>query len=420
MNNIKKIVFDNGLTLTYGFNDNSMGVGIMLTAKCGLIIEPDEMQGASHFIEHMLFKGTKKRDSFQTGFDLDKIGAFSNAFTTKERTSFYAVALREHAEECMEILSDMYFNATFPDDEFEKERNVILEELNECIDDHGDFCYTNATKLYYGNTIFGGEIVGTEKTLKAITVDSLRKFKDEHYTANNTVITIYGNITEEEAVELVEKYCLNNFKCENKNFERAVLVPHSGVVKVKRDINQNYLEIILPGYDALSEKRRAAAVFVNILGGGYSSRLFQELREKRALCYSVDSSNTSYVTSGFTKISSSFNNSKTEDMLLGIKEVSKMFLEKGIKQDELDLVKEQAKTAFVLSAESSMGMTKTINSEYCVTGRLFDAEQIIKEINAVSKDDVMDIAKEVLDFNKAAISFLGSDTSVDIEKIMLG
>ena len=420
MNNIKKIVFNNGLTLTYGFNDNSMGVGIMITAKCGLIIEPKEMQGASHFIEHMLFKGTKKRDAYQTGFDLDKIGAFSNAYTSKERTAFYTVALREHAEECMEILSDMYFNATFPDDEFEKERNVILEELNECIDDHGDFCYTNATKLYYGDTIFGGEIVGTEETLKSMTVEKLRQFKDEHYTANNTVITIYGNISEEDAVALVEKYCLNNFKCENKNFESQILVPHSGVVKVKRDINQNYLEIILPGYDAFSDKRRAAGVFVNILGGGYSSRLFQELREKRALCYSVDSSNTVYATSGFTKISSSFNNSKTEDMLLGIKDVTKTLLEKGIKQEELDLVKEQAKTAFVLSAESTLGMTKTINSEFTITGKLFDAEQIVKEINAVTIDDVMDIAREVLDFNKAAISFLGSDTSVDIEKIMLG
>ena len=419
MNNIKKIVFDNGLTLTYGFNDNSMGVGIMLTAKCGLIIEPNEMQGASHFIEHMLFKGTKKRDAFQTGFDLDKIGAFSNAYTTKERTAFYAVSLREHAEECMEILSDMYFNATFPDEEFEKERNVILEELNECIDDHGDFCYTNATKLYYGDTIFGGEIVGTEETLKSITVEALRQFKDEHYTANNTIITIYGNISEKDAVALVEKYCLNNFKCENKEFESTILKPHSGVVKVKRDINQNYLEIILPGYDAFSEKRRAAAVFTNILGGGYSSRLFQELREKRALCYSVDSSNTVYTSSGFTKISSSFNNAKTVEMLQGIKDVTKTLLEKGIKQDELDLVKEQAKTAFVLSAESTLGMTKTINSEFAITGKLFDAEEIVKEINAVTRDDVMDIAKEVLDFNKAAISFLGSDTSVDIEKIML-
>ena len=420
MNNLKKIVFKNGLTLIYGYNDNSMGVGIMITAKCGLIIEPEYMQGASHFIEHMLFKGTKKRNAYQIGFDLDKIGTFSNAFTTKERTAYYAVSLQEHAEECMEILSDMYFNATFPADEFDKEKSVIFEELNESIDDHGDFCFTNATKLYYGDTIFGGEIVGTEESLKRITVEKLKAFKEEHYTANNTIITIYGNITERDAVNLVEKYCENNFKCENKDFERAILTPHYGVVKTKRDINQNYLEIILPGYDAFSEKRRIAGVFTSILGGGFSSRLFQELREKRALCYSVDASNTVYTTSGFSKISSSFNSNKTEDVLYGIKDVAKTLLDKGISQDELNLVKEQAKTAFVLSAESTLGMTKTINSEYAITGKLFNAEEIVKQINAVSVDDVMDVAKEVLDFKKSAISFLGSNTDIDIEKIMQG
>ena len=164
MNPVELIKFDNGLTLAHLYNPNVLTVGIMFTARAGLLTEKPEQQGISHFLEHLSFKGTEKRDAYQTTFELDKLGAMSNAYTTKQSTSYYALSLADKADAIMDILSDMYFNSAIKEKEFNNERKVVYEEIKESKDDNADIVYDAVCGLYFKGTPLGKEILGTRKT----------------------------------------------------------------------------------------------------------------------------------------------------------------------------------------------------------------------------------------------------------------
>lgn len=415
MNPVELIKFDNGLTLAHLYNPNVLTVGIMFTARAGLLTEKPEQQGISHFLEHLSFKGTEKRDAYQTTFELDKLGAMSNAYTTKQSTSYYALSLADKADAIMDILSDMYFNSAIKEKEFNNERKVVYEEIKESKDDNADIVYDAVCGLYFKGTPLGKEILGTRKTLSKLTPEDIKEYRDSHYTANNTIITICGNVNRQDAIELIKKYCLNSFKRENIVYPIPKIKTTSGVVINKKDIQQNYLEIFLPGFDSMDDRIFTLKVFRTIFGSAYSSRLYQQLREKKALCYSINTSVVSYQNVGAFNISSSFNADKTEEMLDGILSESKKFLKKGITQEELDLVKTQVKTAFAFGQESNSSMMKAVDSS-AFFGEALDYNDIVAKYDKITIDDVMDVAKYALDYSKAAISLLGKDIQVDVKK----
>ena len=415
MNSVELIKFDNGLTLAHYYNPNVLTVGIMFTAKAGLIIEKPEQQGISHFLEHLSFKGTEKRDAYQTTFELDKLGANSNAYTTKQNTSYYALCLAEKADAVMDILSDMYFNSCIKEKEFKSERKVVYEEIKESKDDNGDIVYSALSSLYFKGSPLAKEILGTRNTLSKLTPEDVREYRDTHYTANNTIITIAGNVNREDAIALVKKYCLNSFKRENVVYEIPEIKTNSGVIISKKDIQQNYLEIFLPGFASMDDRLFTLKIFSSIFGSSYSSRLYQQLREKKALCYSINTSAVSFSNVGVFNISSSFNADRTEEMLDGIISESKKFLNKGLTQEELDLVKTQIKTAFAFGQESISSMMKAVNSAAFYDEAL-DYNDYIEKYSKVTIDDIMDVAKYTLDFSKAGVSLLGKDIKLDVKK----
>ena len=215
MYNTKK--FDNGLTLVHCGMENTRSVAIGIYVKVGSAQETPENNGIAHFIEHLLFKGTTKRNYFELVSEIEDIGAVINASTSKEVTNYYTSSLSEHAEECMDILSDMFFNSTFPEEEIEKEKGVVLEEIAMCEDMPDDLCFEVVSDAFFRNHPFGRPILGPSENVQRFTKKDIQSFMTDFYTSDSTVISIAGGVSFDEAVRLTEKYFLNGFKNHKQN-----------------------------------------------------------------------------------------------------------------------------------------------------------------------------------------------------------
>ena len=204
--------FDNGLRLIAKRIDGLLSVSAGVLVKTGSMNESSSENGISHFIEHVMFKGTEKRSAFDISDHIDRIGAQINAFTSKELTCYYTKSTKEHLENSLDILSDIFFNSVFEKEELEKEKGVVIEEIKMCEDTPEDLCLDLLARSYYGENGLGQTILGSEKNVKSFNRDIIRNYMDKYYTADNVVISIVGNIDVDKTVELVDRYFVDKFK----------------------------------------------------------------------------------------------------------------------------------------------------------------------------------------------------------------
>lgn len=410
--------FDNGLILVHSHMPHVKSVAIGVYVKAGSAQENDNNNGIAHFTEHLLFKGTKKRSAFELVSEIENIGAIINASTSKEITNYYTSSLSEHAEQCMDILSDIFFNSVFPEDEIEKEKGVVLEEIAMCDDTPDDVCFELASAEFFKDHPFGRPILGSSENVKSFTKADIEAFMADFYTQDSTVISVAGGVEYKETVRLVEKYFLNQFK--NKIQKRSDIPKNIPTVKFAtkfKQIEQANVVLAFPSVPFSHELELPLALMNITLGSSMSSRLFQKVREENGFAYSIYSYPNTYTVDGYFVIYFGAAKEKVKQALKAIKSELDIFIKDGVTEVELSRAKEQLKSGFVMSRESTKGVMSAIGRSQLLRGEITTVDEQIKKIEMVTLNDIKKAALSVFDYTRMTISYVGKKTTADLLKI---
>lgn len=389
----------NGLRIVLEPVPTVRSVAIGIWVLTGSRNETNENNGISHFIEHMLFKGTKDRSAQQIAEAFDSIGGHVNAFTAKEYTCYYARVLDSYKDYALEILTDMFFNSLFLEEELEREKKVVMEEIKMYEDAPDDHVHDLLAKAFFGNHPLGRSILGTEKHLQSFTKDTIEEYINHFYTPKNVVISIAGNVDKNFIWRVEEMFA--GFNRSHQVFERKQPVINSESMIKNKDTEQAHICL---GYNGLAVNDDSIAglmILNSALGGGMSSRLFQEIREKRGLAYSVFSYHTSYLDSGMLAIYAGTNKEQLPLLLETIDDTLQELVENGLTDKELKNNKEQLKGNILLSLESTNSrMTRNGRNELLLQKHR-TLDDIIKEIDRVDHDMIRYILDKTLAGSKA-------------------
>ena len=367
--------------------------------------------GISHFIEHMVFKGTKHRTAKDIALEMDSVGGHLNAFTTKECTCFYAKTLKEFADVSMDILSDMVFEPSLNKEDMDLERRVIFEEIAMYEDSPEDLVYDIFSEAVWGRTPMGKPILGTEETLSSMTPEMMREYMRTHYTKESLFIAVAGRF-DDGLFDSLEKYFGGRDLLNNEvTFEKAVYTPNNALLN--KDFEQVQIVLGFNGIDIYDERVYSLLVFNNIFGSGMSSRLFQNIREKHGLVYSVGAGHSAYMDTGTFDISAATTPENLEEVAeLISKEVR--LIKKEVPDDcEIERAKIQLKGNYILSTESISSRMQAIGRAALLNRPQRTREEIIRQINDVNRESVKDIRDCILDEKTMSIAAVGPIDSID-------
>lgn len=405
---LKKFTLGNGIKVVFENIPYVKSASIGIWVRTGSCNENIKTNGISHFIEHMLFKGTKKRNASQIAESIDNIGGQINAFTGKECTCYYAKTLDEHIDIAMDVLSDMLFNSVFSGRNVALEKRVIIEEISMYEDSPEELVHDILSETVWGGSPIGYPILGTRKSLRGINRDMIIMYMNERYIPSNMVISVVGNFDADRLEELLKKY-----------FERQVTDYHAGHFTqsvnfradtsiLKKETEQVHMCIGFEGVKNGDDNIYPLLAVNNILGGGMSSRLFQKIREKRALVYSIYSYPTSYNSAGLLTIYAGMRPENINEVTALIDEEIYSLLKKGIKPRELERSKEQMKGNFILGLESTSGRMNSIGKSELLLGYVNTPEEILRKIDAITMEDVERVGNSVLKPDKRGVSIVGN------------
>lgn len=389
----------------------SASVGVWVGAgSCG---EPPAISGVSHFIEHMLFKGTRSRTAKQIAQAIDGRGGALNAFTSREHTCFYAKVLDEHLPLAIDVLSDMVLHSLFESEEIEKEKGVITEEIKMYDDVPDDIVHDLFSAAMFPGTALGRPIVGTAETVGALTRETILGYRDAHYTAPNIVVAAAGRLSHEQVVGDVAR-CFGELERLSRRGPAPELCevasePPNGpraLVRAK-ETEQAHLVVGMRGLHADHEENYALHLINTVLGGGASSRLFQEIREERGLAYSVYSYQTSYRGTGEFGVYAGVSPAVLEQVLGLVLQAYEQMGRHGLSEAELSEAKEQLKGQIMLGLESTSGRMTRLGRGELLLGRVLSPDQIIERINKVTTDQVGDLAGRLFLQEPKVLSLVG-------------
>ncbi len=400
--------FNNGLRLIVNKMEGLMSASIGVLVKTGSINESQSENGISHFIEHVLFKGTEKRTAFEISDHIDRIGAQINAFTSKELTCYYTKSTGEHVKESIEVLSDIFFDSKFDKDELEKEKGVIIEEINMSEDTPEDICLDLLSESYYGKQGLGRTILGTAKNIKSFTADDVRAYMSRYYTADNVVISMAGDIDVELSIKLIEEYFADRFAKKKSDKQAKTVIPKPQHLYKSKRIEQSHVGFAMRGFTANDKLSDAFSIANTVLGGGMSSRLFQKIREELGLCYSVYSYSSQYKDNGLLEIYAGVNTASRDLAVNAIAQEVRDFKKNGITEQEFLRGKEQIKSAFIFSRESTASQMLLYGKYLLFLEQEYDYKKRIKEIENVNISDVHQAISSSFEIDKSATATIGS------------
>lgn len=383
----------------------SISMGVWIDA--GSVCESGSEAGASHFIEHMLFKGTERRTAAEIAAEMDAIGGNLNAFTAKECTCFYAKVLDEHLPRAADMLADLVRNSRFDEADLEREKGVVCEEILMTEDSPEDVAHETLCALLYENTPLANPILGTQESVRAFTRDALMDYMGRHYMPNNIVISCAGHF--ERAALLDALNCCFSGGGVGERGVRKVSALTGGrrFRAVEKDIEQVHLCLGFPGFALDEDGQYALFVLNNALGGSMSSRLFQGIREARGLAYSVYSFPSSYTETGYFALYAGTGESTAEQVAALILEELEKLRRNGLTKEEFIRSKEQLKGSYMLGQESTSARNNAIGKMELLRGRVYSEEEIMQRIENISMDDVQAILPRVLDANAMCASAVG-------------
>jgi predicted Zn-dependent peptidase len=395
-------------------NYRSVIVGIWV--KVGSRNESPEKNGTSHFLEHMFFKGTKKRSATDIAVDIDSLGGDLNAFTSRENTVFYVKVLDEYIEKGIELLTDIFLHSTFSEDELEKEKGVIKEEIKLVEDTPDDYIHDLFSETVWGNTGLGQPVLGRRETIKSFTREDLVSHVRKYYGIADTVLSCAGNFNPDTVVDILNHY-LGSLR---RGSEPELFSPPSFKTEVAlypKDLSETHICLGVKALPFASEDRYAMSILNTILGSSVSSRLFQEIREKKGFAYSIYSFSSSYIDTGFWAVYAGTGRKKALVVTeLIIKEMKGLY--SSITDVELRRAKDQLKGNIVLGMESTSSRMQSIARQEIYFGRNFSQSEIMKSIEAVTIEQVKDLSYRLVNKDNMCLTVLGRAKEEDFKNIL--
>lgn len=401
---IEKKILPNGVRVLCQRIENVRSCAVGIWIGNGSRYEPQSLGGISHFIEHMIFKGTEKRTAKHIAIAMDAIGGQVNAFTTKEYTCYYCKTLDTHLVTGVDILADMFLHSKFDDKDIALERGVVLEEIDMYEDSPEDVAIEKLAESCYRDSALGRPILGTKETLSAMDHETLHQFVSEYYHPENTVVSLSGSISDDAFQYICDVFSQMPGTGHN---ELTPAVYQRSILTRTKEIEQCHMCLGFPSIPIGDDARYTMQMLSAILGDGMSSRLFQTVREENGLCYSIYSFNSSYLDTGMFNIYAAFGKQTETRAMELIFKVLHEFCENGPEQAELNRCREQRKTSMLLGLESTMAhMNQMGRSELCY-GRIPTLESMIAGYDAVTTEDILSLAQRILDFKKLSLCAVG-------------
>ena len=411
-----KIVLPNGVRVVTEPIEGVRSAAVGIWVLNGSRYEPDELSGISHFIEHMVFKGTEKRSAEHIAIAMDAIGGQVNAFTTKECTCFYLKTLDTHLKTGVEILSDMCLHSKFSQKDIDLERGVVLEEIDMYEDSPEDVATEKIFESCFDGYALGRPILGREESLMNLTGDVLHQYMDEYYHPKDIVIALAGSYTQDDVDYICEMFAAMKGDGHNE-IEPAVYQP--SLILRPKEIEQNHICIGFPSISMCSEKRYVNALMGAVLGGGMASRLFQTVREQNGLCYSIYTFNTSHAETGVFSIYTALGRETEEKAIRLIREECMRLAQDGPSRAELSRCREQVKTNMLLGMENTSARMNQLGRGEMFFNYAPDLDEVVAMYDAVTEQDIAQLAQEIFDFDHASLCAVGQIGNEDYYKKLL-
>ena len=412
---------DNGLRVLTADLPYAQSVSVLVMLAAGSRYETEETAGIAHFSEHMFFKGTENRPaSRDITSAIDAIGGEFNAFTGKEYTAYYVKCAAEHRDVALDVLVDMLRHSKFDQEEIDREKGVIIEEMNMYYDTPRDFIGGVYEELLYGDQPLGWDIIGRKETIRAATHDTFRSYVDHWYQPKRMVVGIGGKLGDGLHERIAE--LLGDVPAADTGEPAAVHVSSNGTTQVKvhtKASDQAHICLGVHSYPLEHPDRYVLQVLATVLGGGMSSRLFTEVRERRGLAYYVYGLNHSYTDAGTLYAQAGVDINRIDDAVSTIAAELKKIADEAVPSDELEKAKSFAKGRFVLQLETSQGLIMFGLRREVLESRTPDPEEILAEIEKVTVEDVQRVAQELIEQRGLNVAVIGPfDDPARFEKLL--
>ncbi|MCD6148565.1 insulinase family protein [bacterium] len=405
----KKITLKNGLRIILVPQKSSQTVTILVLVGTGSKYEKKDISGISHFLEHMFFKGTKERPSpLDVAQTLDGVGGMYNAFTSQEYTGYFAKVASGHFNLALDWVSDIFLNSTLPEKEIEKEKGVIIEEINMNYDNPMSYIQTLWLRLLYGDQPAGWDIAGTKEVVSKMTRERLLNYRKRQYVAEKTVVAVAGNFNEKTA-ERALKRCFSRTKTGRPMKKPEVVEKQNSpnVLVHFRQTDQSHLCLGVRAFNLFHPKRYAQEVLAVILGGMMSSRLFQKIRTELGIAYYINTVSEVDPDTGALFTQAGLDNKNLEKGILAILDEYKRISQEKVPPRELKRAKEYIKGKTSLSLESSDARASFYAGQELLENRILTPEQIFKKIDRISQEDILELASEIFRPEKLNLALIG-------------
>ena len=414
-----RTVLPNGVRIISEEINHVRSISIGVWVQSGSRYEDRTINGTAHFIEHMLFKGTKNRSSFDIASAIDSVGGIINAFTGKELTSFYIKIPDYHLAMAVDLLADIFINSQFDNEEILKEQSVILQEIKMVEDSPDDYIHDFFESVFWNSHPLGLSVLGTRDLITKLNRETLVAFFNDRYKGDNLVVAAAGNLKHDEFADLVNRAFGSISGKSLKTLTNKPVISSKTAV-IKKDLEQVHVIIGTVAPSAISPKRYSSFILNAILGGSMSSRLFQEIREKRGLAYAIHSFLNPYSDTGFLGVYAGTGEDRIRVVISLILEELKRLCEYHLTEKEITQAKELIKGNFLLSMESTDNRMIKLAKNEIFFGRFIPPEEIIASVDSVSAGDVRNLALEIFKPENISLVAMGmiseNDISLDYNK----
>jgi predicted Zn-dependent peptidase len=405
----QKKVLDNGLRIIAVPMKDNPTVTVMVSVEAGSEYETKEINGLSHFLEHMLFKGTSRRPSSKIiSTEFDSIGAEHNAFTDNENTSYYGKAQAKHLPKILDLIADMYLDPLLPANELEKEKGVVIEEINMNEDIPQHKVEDVLDELLYGNQPAGFTILGPKENIRSMNRDKLIEYRKHHYVGSGTVLMVAGNFVQEELFKAAEKSFASIPNLPKSAKVKTTITQEEPAVKLfSKNTDQAHLRLAFRSYDLYDERFWALSLLATILGAGMSSRLFHKMREELGLCYYIHAQNRAAIDHGQFVVSIGTGKEKNGEAIKAIIGELKKITTEAIDQDELEKAKEFRIGHLYLGLESSDDFAQFYGFQELYHKKIITPEEWADNIRKVAVKDIQKVAGEIFQNKKMNLAVVG-------------
>ncbi len=404
----EKLTLPNGLRVILAPKDN-LATTVLVLVEAGSKYETKAINGLSHFLEHMCFKGTKKRPTaLAISAELDGLGAEYNAFTSQEWTGYFAKVRNEHADKALDLICDLYLNPVFDPAEIEKEKGVVIEELNMYEDMPQKKVQDLILECFYGDQPAGWDVGGKKEIIRKLTREDFLKYRQEHYVAKATMIVVAGPASEKEILPKIEK-CFANLELGEKAGKiKTIEKQRQPEILIKfKESDQTHLVLGCRAFDVFDKRRYAIEVLADILGGGMSSRLFQRVREQLGAAYYVNAGVDLFTDHGFLAVAAGVEHSKLNTVITAILEEMKKMKDEAVSDGDLQRAKDHLSGRLMLGLETTDALAMYYGGQEVLKREMITPEELLKNIEAVTAKDIKEVADFIFRNEKLNLAMIG-------------